>query len=68
MSRPLRIDVKDGLYHVTARGIERKAIFLGNRYYEHFLELLEEMTERYGVLAHAFVLMTNHLLCGGPHK
>ena len=60
MARPLRINVEDGLYHVTARGIERKVIFHGVRYYEHFLELLEEMTVRYAVLVHAFVLMRKH--------
>jgi hypothetical protein len=27
MARPIRIDVKGGWYHVTARGIERRAIF-----------------------------------------
>ena len=40
MARPLRIDVKDGWYHVSARGIERREIFDGGRDNEHFLELL----------------------------
>ena len=26
MSRPLRIEIADGLYHVTSRGLERRAI------------------------------------------
>lgn len=60
MSRPLRIDVPGGWYHIMARGIERRAIFLDDRYREHFLELLEEMSARYGVLVHAYVLMDNH--------
>jgi REP element-mobilizing transposase RayT len=60
MARPLRIDVEDGWYHVTARGIERKKIFFTERYYEHFLELLEEMTERYSVGVHSYVLLGNH--------
>ncbi len=49
-----------GWYHVTARGIERRAIFADGRDHEHFLELLPEMVERYGVELHAYVLMGNH--------
>ncbi|OGV61757.1 MAG: hypothetical protein A2283_23820 [Lentisphaerae bacterium RIFOXYA12_FULL_48_11] len=60
MTRPLRIDVEGGWYHVTARGIERRAIFKEARDYEHFLELLDEMTSRYGVEVHAYALMVNH--------
>ncbi len=60
MARPLRIDIENGWYHITARGIERKPIFLGDRYCEHFLELLEEMTERHAVGVHAYVLIGNH--------
>jgi REP element-mobilizing transposase RayT len=60
MSRPLRVDVKDGWYHVTARGIERRTIFGEGRECEHCLELLEEMSERYGVEVHAYALMGNH--------
>ena len=60
MSRPLRIDVQGGWYHITARGIERRAVFHDKTYYRHFLELLEEMSERYGVEVHAYCLMVNH--------
>lgn len=60
MARPLRIDIEDGWYHVTARGIEQRPIFLGKGYHLHFLELLEEMSERYRVGVHAYVMMDNH--------
>ena len=60
MARPVRVDVEGGWYHVTARGIERRAIFEDGREYEHFVELLPEMSERYGVEIHAYVLMVNH--------
>jgi REP element-mobilizing transposase RayT len=60
MARPLRVDVKDGWYHVTARGIERMAIFEDDRDHEHFLELLEEMSKRYGVEVHVYCLLGNH--------
>ena len=53
MARPVRVDVAGGWYHVTARGIERRAIFADGRDHEHFLELLPEMAERYGVELHA---------------
>ena len=60
MARPLRIERPGGRYHVTARGNERRAIYRqdGDRY--HFLELLGEATERFGIRIHAYVLMDNH--------
>ena len=60
MSRPLRIAVANGWYHVTARGNERKAIFRGDRDRAHFLELLGGLPERFGVRVAAYVLMGNH--------
>ncbi len=60
MTRPLRVDVAGGWYHITARGIERRAIFHDTRDHEHFLEVLEEMSERYAVEIHAYVLLGNH--------
>ena len=69
MARPYRIDIRDGWYHVMSRGIERRLVFGDERDYGHFLELLEEMVERYGVKLHAYVLMGNHyhLLIQTPH-
>jgi len=60
MARPLRINVEGGWYHVMSRGIERRTIFLDDSYCAHFLDLLGEMTERFGVEVHAYVLMGNH--------
>ena len=60
MSRPLRYDYADGLYHVTSRGIDRRVIFTGERDQRHFLELLEEMVGRFRVKLHAYVMMGNH--------
>jgi len=54
------VDVAGGWYHITARGIERWAIFANVRDHEHFLELLPAMAERYGVEVHAYALMGNH--------
>jgi len=60
MTRPLRIDLEDGWYHVTARGNERKPIYRDDRDRSHFLELVEAMVATYQVRLHAYVLMTNH--------
>jgi putative transposase len=60
MARPLRIDIKDGWYHITNRGINRQSIFDDDRDNEHFLELLGEVHERYAVRIHGYVLMGNH--------
>ena len=38
---------------MTARGIDRRAIFADDRDRRHFLELLSAMAERYGVVAAA---------------
>jgi len=60
MARPLRIDVEGGWYHVMSRGIERRVIFLDDSFRLHFLDLLGEMSGRFGVEVHAYVLMGNH--------
>lgn len=60
MTRPLRIDLAGGWYHVTARGNERKAIYYDDRDRMHWLALVEEMSEAHGVRVHAYVLMSNH--------
>ncbi len=54
------MDIADGWYHITARGTDRRIIFTEDRERRHFLELLERMVERYGILVHGYVLMDNH--------
>lgn len=60
MARPLRIAFEGAFYHITARGNERKKIFLSHRDYEKFLSYLTESVQKYDVILHAFVLMPNH--------
>jgi putative transposase len=60
MARSLRIEFEGALYHVYGRGQRRESIFVGDRDREHYLELLAEMVERFGVRMHAYVLMGNH--------
>src|SRR3989304_607490 len=60
MARPLRISFPHAVYHVTARGNERKAIFRGDGDRKRFLQILAEMVEQYKVICYAWVLMDNH--------
>jgi putative transposase len=60
MSRPLRINVPGGRYHVTARGNERRPIYLSDRDRGHFVELLGEAATRFAWRLYAYVLMPNH--------
>lgn len=60
MARPLRIAIMGGWYHITMRGQRREQIYYDHRDRKEFLERLEEMSHRYGVEVHAYVLMSNH--------
>ena len=60
MPRQLRHHVAGGWYHITTRGLGRRAIFESARDREHFIELLAGMVERYRIILHAYVLMDNH--------
>lgn len=60
MARPLRIEFAGALYHVTARGDRREAIYLGDEDREAFLELLGEVCRRFNWTVHAYCLMSNH--------
>ncbi len=59
MARPLRITFAGALYHVTARGNERKPVHRDDHNQRRFLERLAGVvyTRRWRV--HAFVLMRN---------
>jgi putative transposase len=60
MARPLRLHIPGALYHVMSRGNAKQPIFLGERDYERFLELLSAASLRFGVLCRAYCLMQNH--------
>jgi putative transposase len=60
MARPLRIVFPGALYHVTARGNERKAIYRDARDRSRFLERLAAVSARQRLRVHAYVLMRNH--------
>lgn len=60
MARPLRIVYEGAFYHITARGNERKKIFLTRKDYEKFLSYLTDALHKFGMVLHPFVLMANH--------
>ena len=60
MTRPLRIEFPDAIYHVNYRGNNRQAIFFSDEDREMHLERTRETVLRYGWRMFAFCQMTNH--------
>ena len=60
MARPLRIEFAGALYHVTARGNAREAIYRDDEDRERFLSLLWRAIDRFHWDCHAYCLMDNH--------
>lgn len=60
MARPLRIQFKNALYHITSRGNERKEIFhtISDKY--KFIEYLKLTKKKFRLKIYAYVLMNNH--------
>jgi putative transposase len=60
MARPLRLEFPGALYHVTARGNERKPIARDDLDRELWLHCLERVVFRCGWVVSAYCLMGNH--------
>ncbi|NCS66735.1 MAG: hypothetical protein GW787_11355 [Betaproteobacteria bacterium] len=60
MSRPIRIEFPDALYHVTARGDRREAIFEDDQDRSTFLVTLEQVINQFNWTCYAWCLMDNH--------
>jgi REP element-mobilizing transposase RayT len=60
MSRPLRIELAGGLYHVTSRGDRREAIYRDGQDRADWLAVLGEVCGRFDWHCHAWCEMTNH--------
>jgi REP element-mobilizing transposase RayT len=60
LPRPLRPQIKGGIYHVVSRGVRKLPLFHDDRDRERFLTLLEITRKRYGWQIHNYVLMGNH--------
>ncbi|MBU2568173.1 MAG: transposase [Elusimicrobia bacterium] len=60
MARPLRLEFAGAVYHVTARGNERRQIFREKSDYRKLFEILCQVKERYQLIFYAYVFMPNH--------
>ena len=54
------MQIAGGVYHVTARGNRRQAIYSDTRSRERFLFVLDDVVTRMRWRVHAYCLMTNH--------
>ena len=61
MARRARFDIPGGVYHVIARGNEKKAIYHDDTDRHAYLERLIECRRRFEFRLYAFCLMGNHL-------
>ena len=68
MPRPLRIEYENAYYHVMNRGRGRQKLFHNEEYYDAFLLSVSEAHQRFGLQVLCYCLMSNHILCGAPHK
>ena len=60
MTRPLRLEFPNALYHVTSRGDRREAIFEDDEDRLRFLEILGMVVLDHNWLCHGYCLMDNH--------
>ena len=60
MSRPLRLEFAQALYHVTSRGDRREPIYVDDLDRTEWLEVLSQVCARFNWRCHAWCLMGNH--------
>jgi REP element-mobilizing transposase RayT len=60
MARPLRIEYEGAVYHITARGNERGAIYKDSGDMQKFLDILGMLSVKHRIVVHGYVLMQNH--------
>jgi REP element-mobilizing transposase RayT len=61
MARPPRLEFPGAVYHVVARGNERRAIFRDDEDREKYLERLAHYREKFSFRVLAYCLMPNHV-------
>ncbi|MGM0843683.1 MAG: transposase [Bacillota bacterium] len=61
MSRKRRVWYPGAMYHITARGNRRIALFYREEDYLMYLAILEDVRVMYPFVLHSYCLMTNHL-------
>jgi len=60
MTRPLRLELNGGIYHVTSRGDRREAIYEDDDDRQKWMPTLGSVCERCHWRCHAYCLMDNH--------
>ncbi|MEI6336557.1 MAG: transposase, partial [Methylococcaceae bacterium] len=60
MTRPLRIELSGGIYHVTSRGNRQDDIYFSDDDRKVWLNLLGQVCQRFNWYIHAYCQMTNH--------
>lgn len=60
MSRPLRIELASGLYHVTSRGDRREDIYFSDADRLAWLKIYSQVCKRFNWVCHAWCQMSNH--------
>lgn len=68
MARPLRIEYPDAVYHVSNFAADNQRVFPSAKYYQAFLDGLEETCARLNVQVHAYCLLRDqyHLIVKTP--
>lgn len=60
MSRPVRIEFPGATYHITSRSNIGRTLFLASEDRAIFLNILENVVQRFSWLLHSYVLMDDH--------
>ncbi|MFJ2986492.1 transposase [Collimonas sp. NPDC087041] len=60
MSRPLRLELAGGVYHVTSRGDRREDIYIDDQDRLMWLEIFEQVCKRFNWTCHTWCQMSNH--------
>ena len=60
MSRPLRLELAGGIYHITSRGNRREDIYVDDSDRDQWLALFGQVCKRFNWRCHAYCLMSNH--------
>lgn len=60
MSRPVRIEFPGAVYHVTSKGRDGQVVFKDQDDRGVFLNVIENVVDRFGWLMHSYVLMNDH--------
>ena len=60
MTTPLRIELPNGIYHVTARGNNREPLYRGEQDFQIFLAIVDRTARKHRWIVLAYCLMRNH--------